>query len=154
MNYQGQPQPSQNVWFGNNYSSGYSQPNRTVMNPPQGMTPQSPMPGMPQQAQTINNVIQVMGPESANEFRVGPNSRAILMDLSRPVMYMKQSDDSGYAITKAFAIHEIPLFPEQEAPQATQPQQVDYVTRSEFEKTLSDISTKLQTIEELVMNNG
>lgn len=104
-----QAQPNQNVWFGNNYS-GYS-PSRSVIN-------QQPMNPYPQQMpyqqrepipQTMNNVLSVMGPESAEEFRVGPNSKVILTDSYRPVVYMKQSDDSGYSETRAFLINEIPL---------------------------------------------
>ena len=63
---QGQPtQPNQSVWFGNNYS-GYS-PNRSVINQPPTNPYQQPMPYMQreQPPQTMNNVLSVMGPESA-----------------------------------------------------------------------------------------
>jgi hypothetical protein len=36
--------------------------------------------------QSINNILEVMGPESAQAFQIGPNSRVILMDTNRPVL--------------------------------------------------------------------
>lgn len=62
------PQPSNNLWVGNNYS-GYSA-NRSTMYP---MPQYSQPPSMP--PVTMNNILTVMGPESAKGFKVGPNSQ-------------------------------------------------------------------------------
>ena len=107
--------PGNNLWFGDNYSPGMPQASRGQVQqfgglPYFGMTP----PVQEQAPQTMNNIIQAMSPESADELRVGPNSHVIIMDSNRPVFYMKDSDDTGHAKTRAFAFHEIPLYPEQE----------------------------------------
>lgn len=96
--------------------------------------------------QTINNVLQVMGPESAQSYQVGPNSHVILMDSNRPVFYVKRSDDSGYSETKAFEFKEIPLFQEKVEIQPVQVTNDNYVTKEEF----AEFRTM---IEELVMKN-
>ncbi len=133
------PQPANNLWVGNNYSSGYSQMSRN--NYPQ----MQQNPQMQNQRQSINNVLEVMGPESAQAYQVGPNSRVILMDTNRPVFYFKQSDDSGYSETKAFKFEEIPLM-QREIVQ-TQAQDVsDFVTKTEFNEFK-------QLMEDLVMKN-
>lgn len=107
--------PGNTLWFGDNYSSGMSQASRSQVQqsgglPYLGMTP----PMQEQMPQTMNNIIQAMSPESADELKVGPNSHVIIMDSNRPVFYMKDSDDTGHAKTRAFAFHEIPLYPEPE----------------------------------------
>lgn len=61
------------------------------------------------QPQSVNNILQVMGPESAQAYLVGPESQVILMDSDRPVFYIKRTDSSGYSETRAFEFHEIPL---------------------------------------------
>ena len=133
------PQPANNLWVGNNYSSGYSQMLRN--NYPQ----MQQNPQMQNQRQSINNVLEVMGPESALAYQVGPNSRVILMDSNRPVLYFKQSDDSGYSQTKAYSFKEIPLM--QEDVIQTQAQDVsDFVTKTEFNEFK-------QLMEDLVMKN-
>ena len=145
-----------NLWFGNNYSSGNSQASRSPMGNP--MMPQNNMmqpmqnmaPQMSVQPQTMNNIIQPMGPEGAEKFLVGANSHVILMDSNRPVFYTKHSDDTGYAVTKAYAFSEIPLYPEQDQQTQDHTPQInidEFVTKAELEKFKKDI-------EELVMNNA
>ncbi len=144
-------QPSNNLWVGNNYSSGYSQASRSNMGMNGMMNPQMNLPNLMQQPQTINNVLQVMGPESAREYRVGPNSRVILMDMNQPVFYMKCSDDSGYSETKAYEFHEVSMNPQQDIIQAkaqtVQENACEYVTKQDFDEFK-------KIIEDLVMNNG
>lgn len=158
-NNYGMPQPSNNLWVGNNYSSGYSQASRSPMGAIGAMnsmpTMQQPIQTLPSQLQTINNVLQVMGPESAQSYQVGPNSHVILMDSNRPVFYTKRSDDSGYSETKAFQFKEIPLFPE---PVQTQPTNVIadtdlYVTKEDFNNFKTMMEDFKKMIEELVMKN-
>ena len=110
------------------------------------MQSQMPTQQMTMQPQTINNVLQVMGPESAQSYQVGPNSHVILMDYNRPVLYTKKSDDSGYSETRAFEFHEIPLFPDAIGDQSITVSKEEYVKKSEFEEFKN-------MIEELVMKN-
>ena len=134
--------PSNNLWVGNNYSSGYSQMSRS--NYPAGIdNNMQTQYGMPQ---PINNILQVMGPESAQSYQVGPNSHVILMDSNRPVFYTKKSDDSGYSVTKAFKFEEIPLFQEQMEIQNAKIENNSYVTKEEFKEFKA-------MIEDLVMKN-
>lgn len=101
-----------------------------------------------QQPQSINNILQVMGPESAQGYLIGPDSKVILVDSNRPVVYMKKSDSLGYSETKAFALQEIPLFPPNtEQPQEQPQENSEYITKSEFEEFK-------KMIEDLVMKNG
>ena len=170
-NGNGYPQGStNNLWFGNNYSSGNSQASRSMMGNPmmnpngmmqqmqqnsgqQNMNQQFPMP------QTINNIIEVMGPESANNFAVGPNSHVMLTDTKRPVVYSKESDDSGYSETRAFLLTEIPLFEENNSipQQNTQTMNVEYATKADLEETRrmvkSDLDETKKFVEDLVMNH-
>ena len=163
-NGQGYPQAfpqgptNNNLWFGNNYSSGNSQASRSMMGNPmnpngmmQGMQqPMQQMQPMPQQMstpQTMNNIIQVMGPESAVNYAVGPNSHIMMADSNRPVVYDKKSDDSGYSETKAFALTEIPLFEEAPMQQTPQVPMTEYATKAELE----DLK---KFVEELMTNNA
>ena len=130
------PQPSNNLWVGNNYSSGYSQMSRNNY-----QQQQQPM----MRPQSMNNILEVMGPESAQAFQIGPNSRVILMDTNRPVFYVKQSDDSGYSETKAYQFKEIPLA-QREIIQTPAQDVSDFVTKDEFNEFK-------QLMEELVMKN-
>lgn len=107
------------------------------------------MPSFTSQPQSINNILQVMGPESAQSYQTGPDSHVILMDSNRPVFYLKKSDSTGYAETRAFEFHEIPLNQPTSQPQQvnnTQLNSQDYVTKSDFE----DFK---KMIEDLVMKN-
>lgn len=134
-------QPSNNLWVGNNYSSSYSQMPRN--NYQGNMNPSFSQNQIPQ---SINNILQVMGPESAQAYQIGPDSHVILMDSSKPVFYIKRSDSSGYSETRAFEFQEIPLI----APSAIQTQTTqvnpDYITKAEFEEFK-------KMIEELVITN-
>lgn len=148
--------PSSNsMWIGNNYSAmpGYTQALRNNYSPmnQNEMMPSNFMQNFQQHPQqSINNVLEVMGPESAQAFQIGPNSKVILMDANKPIFYCKQSDSSGFAATKAFQYNEIPLN------ELIEPQQVqshednslnsEYITKSEF----NDFK---KMIEELVMKD-
>ena len=127
--YGGMPPSSNSMWIGNNYSSmprnNYPIGNQNNMAAASFMNQQQP--------QTINNVLQVMGPESVQSYSVGPNSNVIFMDSKRDVFYTKKTDDAGYAETKAFAFHEIPLF---EPAQSVQTQTMD-MPQINYKKPLS-----------------
>ncbi len=144
--YGGMPPSSNSMWIGNNYSSmprnNYPIGNQNNMAAASFMNQQQP--------QTINNVLQVMGPESVQSYSVGPNSNVIFMDSKRDVFYTKKTDDAGYAETKAFAFHEIPLF---EPAQSVQNQTVDMPQINQNYVTKSDFDEFKKMIEDLVMHN-
>lgn len=141
--YGGMPPSNNSMWIGNNYSSmprsNYPTGNQNNIAAASFMN---------QPPQSINNVLQVMGPESVQSYLMGPNSNAIFMDSKRDVFYTKKTDDAGYAETRAFAFHEIPLFePAQSQPtQNVEMPNQNYVTKSDFE----DFK---KMIEDLVMHN-
>lgn len=140
MMYGGTPPSSNSMWIGNNYAAPRN--NYPTMNQPSGM-----LPSFTGQPQSINNILQVMGPESAQSYQVGPDSNVILMDSNRAVFYVKKSDSTGYSETKAFKFQEIPLFePAQQAQIKEIQTNQEYVTKSDFE----DFK---KMIEDLVMKN-
>ena len=139
-------QPSNNIWVGDSYST-MSRNSYPSMNQSSTMNPY--MQNQPQQLPSINNIIRVMGPESAQSYMVGPDSQVILMDYGNPIFYIKRSDGSGYSEIRAYRFEEIPLA--MATSLAQPPQQVDsanteYVTKSDFE----DFK---KMIEDLVMKN-
>lgn len=165
--------PSQNTWIGNNYSSGYSNPmNRPAyqipMNNAMQSTGMSPFSNMNPPAQPMNNIIQVMSPESAQAFQTGPNSHIAMFHVNKPIFYMKHSDDSGYSETKAYQYFEIPLnetepqLQQMQQVQKTQSNSVEYVTKEKFDEVINLLGTLVTkdelaefktTIEDLVTND-
>ena len=145
----GGAQPSNSLWVGNNYSSGGYYPQAPRNNYP-NINQNNTLPTLMQnqvQPQPINNILQVMGPESAQAYQLGPDSQVILMDSNKPVFYMKKSDSSGYSETRAFEFKEIPLIPTNENFNKTQiSKSQEYITKSEFEEFK-------KMIEELVMKD-
>ena len=143
--YGGMPTSNNSMWIGNNYSSmprnNYPIGNQNNMNAASFMN---------QQPQSINNVLQVMGPESVQSYLVGPNSNVIFMDSKRDVFYTKKTDDAGYAETRAFAFHEIPLF---EPAQQSQNQNIEMPIANQNYVTKSDFDDFKKVIEDLVMHN-
>lgn len=138
--YGGTPPSSNSMWIGNNYAAPRN--NYPIMNQQNSMVP-----SFTNQSQSVNNILQVMGPESAQSFQTGPDSNVILMDLNRPIFYWKKSDSTGYSKTRAFEFHEIPLFDQAQIPvQEAKVTDQDYVTKSDFE----DFK---KMIEDLVMKN-
>lgn len=136
-------QPSNSLWVGNNYSTNY----------PAALNNTS-YPMMQNQMQPMNNILQVMGLESAQAYQIGPDSQVLLMDSNRPVFYLKKSDSSGYAEVRAFEFHEIPLtqpIPPAQQPQ-TQQQPVEPIQTQDF-VTKKDFEEFKKMIEDLVMKN-
>lgn len=97
--------------------------------------------GNQQRPPQMNNILQVMGIESAREFKIAPNSQVILVDSSKPVFYIKRSDDSGYSEIKTYKFQEI-SDENQEINDAS-----DYVTSQEFEELKKTISKYATTAE-------
>lgn len=74
----------------------------------------------------------VNGLESANAYRMQPNSEVILMDSNNPVFYFKKTDASGFSTVKAYEFHEV------------EDKKTDYVTKQEFEEFVSKIENRFQ----------
>ena len=148
----GVPQPNNNMWIGNNYSNGY---------PQQMMRNNSPMPQnneniLQQTPTSVNNILQVLGPESAQAYQIGPNSKVVLLDVAHEMFYIKESDSSGYAKLTAHKYTEVPL----SQPTFVQPTneqknetQEEYLTRAEFKMFEKSVEEFKQMIEELVMKH-
>ena len=147
------PQPTNNLWVGNNYS-GYA-PNRSTMYPAAPYSQAQSVPQMP--PMTMNNILTAMGPESAKGFKVGPNSHVILMDTERPVFYIKRSDDTGYDTVRAFKFEEIPLEPvqaENVVVSDTHDEPTLYATKEELSDLKREICDFKKMVEELVMKDA
>lgn len=148
------PQPTNNLWVGNNYS-GYSA-NRSNMYP---VTQYSQTPSVPQMPPaTMNNILTAMGPESAKGFKVGPNSHVILMDTERPVFYIKRSDDTGYDTVRAFKFEEIPLDSILKAENVvvdnSHSEPTLYATKEDLTDLKQEICDFKKMVEDLVMKNA
>ena len=76
------------------------------------------------------------------------------MDSNRPVFYMKQSDDSSYAETKAYAFYEIPIDKVNEITSTPMVSNEQHTMSSDSYVTKADLETFKKEIEELVMNNA
>lgn len=139
--YGGMPPSNNSMWIGNNYSS------MPRTNYPTGNQNNMATTSFNQPPQSINNILQVMGPESVQSFLMGPNSNAIFLDSKRDVFYTKKTDDAGYAETRAFAFTEIPLF------EPAQPQKVETPAMNQNYVTKSDFDEFKKMIEDLVMHN-
>ncbi|MBR3161002.1 MAG: hypothetical protein IKF14_18395 [Atopobiaceae bacterium] len=86
------------------------------------------------QPQQFDNVVTVTGIDGANAFRIGPNSRAILVDGNEDVVYLKTTDGGGFPTLRAFSIKERPL-------NGTGTSQ--YVTRQELDDVLGRMAETL-----------
>lgn len=60
------------------------------------------------QQQSIDNILRVIGPESAKAYPLSANSNVVLFDAKNPIFYWKVTDDSGYSYPlRAFKFEEI-----------------------------------------------
>lgn len=50
------------------------------------------------------NVIQVNGENGANSFQMGPNSKALLLDETAPIVWFVQTDGAGYKTVTPYSI--------------------------------------------------
>ena len=50
-------------------------------------------------------IIQVKGEAGANNFRMAPNSRAILADETAPMIWFAHTDSGGYLTVEAYDIY-------------------------------------------------
>lgn len=63
--------------------------------------------GLMQQQQGIDEIKWVNGIESARQYNMPANSRAILMDSNKDIIYIKQTDASGLGTVSAYSF--VPL---------------------------------------------
>ena len=115
-------------------------PNYNYLNPyfqPPQMQP-APQPQAQQQPQNNSGLVWVQGETGAKSYMVAPNSNVLLMDSENQRFYIKSADSSGMPLPlRIFEYKEISAAsPEIEA------KTVEYVTREEFEKKLSELTAK------------
>lgn len=134
------------LWVGNNYSNGFnnSATNRNGFPNSTAMPSWNIIPNYGRGLQSSSNVLRVIGPESAIEYQIEPNSQIVMLDSNRPVMYLKKSDDSGYSETKAYEYHEIPLYSEK--PDETN---ANYISKSEFESFKNGFESMRKDLESM-----
>ena len=68
--------------------NGINWGNNMIMNNPYAMQLQMPAPQM--------HVIRVSGEQGADAFQMGPNSDALLLDETAPIVWFVQTDGAGY----------------------------------------------------------
>ena len=119
-----------NGWMPNHwpYNMQYQQPNNTI--------------------QPIDNIIRVMGPESAKAYILPANSKVILFDADNPIFYLKTTDDSGFATNpRAFKFEEIEM---PDIQQLNSNNTSDFITRDDLKNLETDISELKEMLEGLV----
>lgn len=52
---------------------------------------------VPKTAKAAQDIISVNGKAGAEAYAMGPNSRALLLDATQPVVWLKATDGAGYA---------------------------------------------------------
>lgn len=114
--------------FQNPYASLLQQQNQYYNQP---MNNQQFLP----QIQT-QNLIRVNGIEGAKAYQMSANSIVSLFDANDDIMYIKSTDGAGFPSIRTFSFTEVK---EQDKPA----QQVDYISREEFEEFKKEL-----------MNNG
>lgn len=99
--------------------------------------------------QPVNNILRVMGPESAKAYTLPADSKVILFDAENPVFYLKTTDDSGFSTNpRAFKFEEIE-FSKIQQPQE-QPDTSNFVTKDDLENLKTDISDLKEMLQGLV----
>ena len=126
--------PPQGGWIGANYNQ---QPYGNSWQQNYGQ----PYPNQAQRLPQINNVIRVMGPESAMSYKVGENSMVMMLDSNRPVFYIKRTDDSGYPDIKAYEFHEIP-FREEKTVDVTPMDTSNMATKEDIEELKKQLNRR------------
>lgn len=97
----------------------------------QSYFPQQPFQPQFQQAPRKTEIIHVNGQNGAQAFQMMPNSQALLLDDTAPLVWLAQTDGAGYKTVTPYSI----------APYQPEP-----------EISLRDIDARLRKIEEVVNN--
>lgn len=83
---------------------------------------------------------RVTGLEGAKAYQMPANSTVALFDNNEDLMYIKTTDGAGFPTIRTFAFNEIV------ANNNTVPENVDYVTRDEFNKLKEELLNGKQSI--------
>lgn len=97
---------------------------------------------IPAQQQNGDNLTWVRGVNEANAYPVAPGNSKRLYDSDAPVFYIKTVDISGTPMPLRifdYAERTNPQVPAEIHPPVTEPQQVDYISRSEFQSFKDEI---------------
>lgn len=65
---------------------------------------QSPFNQYMQQQQPQQQVVKVHGEEGARAYNLAPNSSALLLDETEPILFLAQTDGAGYKTISAYTI--------------------------------------------------
>lgn len=114
----------------------FQNPYASLMGQNQFYNPQMMNPTPVQPQEQTQNLIRVNGIDGAKAYQMPANSTVALFDSNDDVMYVKSTDGAGFPSIRTFAFTEVK---EQNKPI----QQVDYISREEFEEFKKEL-----------MNNG
>ena len=114
----------------------FQNPYASLMGQNQFYNPQMMNPTPIQPQEQAQNLIRVNGIDGAKAYQMPANSTVALFDSNEDVMYVKSTDGAGFPSIRTFAFTEVK---EQNKPI----QQVDYISREEFEEFKKEL-----------MNNG
>lgn len=92
------------------------------------MTPQAP-----------TTLTRVTGIDGAKAYQMTPNSTVALFDNNEDIMYIKTTDGAGFPTIRTFAFNEV-------VANNSVPENVDYVTRDEFNKLKEELLNGKQSI--------
>lgn len=84
------------------------------------------------QQQPVDNLIRVTGLDGAKAYQMPPNSVVPLFDANNDIMYIKSTDGAGFPSIRAFSFAPIEAA-------VQEPNQGDYVQRSEFEELAAQV---------------
>ena len=93
-----------------------------------------------QQQEQPQNLIRVNGLEGAKAYQMSANSTVALFDANNDLMYVKSTDGAGFPTIRTFAFNEVV------ANNNTVPENVEYVTREEFNKLKEELLNGKQSI--------
>lgn len=90
-------------------------------------------------------VDRVHGEDGANAFPLAPNSSAIFLDETQPVVWLKTTDSAGYATVTGYSIMPIPK-PDPSVVEVENPKPVDTFKE--------DVMARLDKLERMIENNA
>lgn len=105
----------------------FQNPYASLMGQNQFYNPQMMNPTPVQPQEQTQNLIRVNGIEGAKAYQMPANSTVALFHSNDDIMYVKSTDGAGFPSIRTFAFTEVK---EQNKPI----QQVDYISREEFEE--------------------
>lgn len=89
-----------------------------------------------------NDIITVNGREGAERLELRPNSRILLLDKNKPIVWLKQTDGAGYGTVEGYAI--TPL-------KEAEPKDMSY---SDLEARINNIEKRLEGLYEQRQSNS